>query len=66
MEDYKTLQVMISPDAIRKIRQILMSKKIGGHVDSLDAQWGKILEDIDERKNVSIIETHKDKQKEDK
>tara|TARA_R110002126_G_scaffold179990_1_gene328861 strand:- start:226 stop:426 length:201 start_codon:yes stop_codon:yes gene_type:complete len=66
MDDYKTVQIMISPDAIRKIKQILMSKKIGGHVDSLDAQWGKIIEDINDKKNISIIETKKDKENEEK
>ncbi len=66
MDDYKTVQVMISPDAIRKMRQILMSKKMSGYVGTLEAQWGKIIEDIDDQKNISIIETKKDRENEGK
>ncbi len=66
MDDYKTVQIMISPDALRKIKQILTAKKIGGYIDSLDAQWGKIIEDINAQKNISIIETQKDRENEGK
>jgi hypothetical protein len=66
MDDYKTVQVMISPDAIRKMKQILMSKKMSGYVGTLEAQWGKIIEDIDDQKNISIIETKKDRENEGK
>ena len=66
MDDYKTVQIMISPDAIRKMKQILMSKKMSGYVGTLEAQWGKIIEDIDDQKNISIIETQKDRENEGK
>ena len=66
MDDYKTVQVMISPDAIRKMKQILMSKKMSGYIGTLEAQWGKIIEDIDDQKNISIIETKKDRENEGK
>ena len=66
MDDYKQVQIMISPDALRKIKQILIAKKLGGGLDTLDNQWGKIIDGIQDRKNSITIETQKDKEKEGK
>jgi len=66
MDDYKTVQIMISPDALRKIKQILIAKKMAGHIDTLDNQWGKVIQGINDRKNMITIETQKDKEKEGK
>ena len=70
MDDYKQVQVMISPDALRKIKQILMVKKMAGNLDTLDYQWGKVIQGINDRiqdrKNSITIETKKDKEKEGK
>ena len=64
MDDYKYVQLMISPDALRKIKQILVAKKMAGNIDTLDNQWGKIIDGIQDRKNSITIETQKDKEKE--
>lgn len=64
MDDYKYVQLMISPDALRKIKQILIAKKMAGNIDTLDNQWGKIIDGIQDRKNSITIETQKDKEKE--
>ena len=66
MDDYKYVQLMISPDALRKIKQILIAKKLAGKIDTLDNQWGKIIDGIQDRKNSITIETQKDKEKEGK
>ena len=66
MDDYKYVQLMISPDALRKIKQILMAKKMAGNLDTLDYQWGKVIQGINDRKNLITIETKKDKEKEGK
>ena len=64
MDDYKYVQLMISPDALRKIKQILIAKKMANNIDTLDNQWGKIIDGIQDRKNSITIETKKDKEKE--
>ena len=64
MDDYKQVQLMISPDALRKIKQILIAKKMANNIDTLDNQWGKIIDGIQDRKNSITIETKKDKEKE--
>ena len=64
MDDYKQVQIMISPDALRKIKQILIAKKMANNIDTLDNQWGKIIDGIQDRKNSITIETKKDKEKE--
>ena len=66
MDDYKYVQLMISPDALRKIKQILMTKKMAGNLDTLDYQWGKVIQGINDRKNLITIETKEDKEKEGK
>tara|TARA_R110002012_G_scaffold230545_1_gene403259 strand:+ start:1730 stop:1930 length:201 start_codon:yes stop_codon:yes gene_type:complete len=66
MDDYKYIQIMISPDALSKIRQILMVKKMNDSIDTLDNQWAKIIDGIQDRKNSITIETKKDKEKEGK
>jgi len=66
MDDYKYIQVMISPDALAKIRQILIVKKMNDGIDTLDNQWAKIIDGIQDRKNSITIETKKDKEKEGK
>jgi len=66
MDDYKYVQLMISPDALRKIKQILIAKKMANNIDTLDNQWGKIIDGIQDRKNSITIETQKDKEKEGK
>lgn len=66
MDDYKYVQLMISPDALRKIKQILTAKKMANNIDTLDNQWGKIIDGIQDRKNSITIETKKDKEKEGK
>jgi len=66
MDDYKQVQIMISPDALAKIKQILMTKKMADNLDTLDFQWGKVIQGINDRKNMITIETKKDKEKEGK
>ena len=66
MDDYKYIQIMISPDALAKIRQILIVKKMNDGIDTLDNQWAKIIDGIQDRKNSITIETKKDKEKEGK
>ena len=66
MDDYKYVQLKISPDALRKIKQILIAKKMADKIDTLDNQWGKIIDGIQDRKNSITIETQKDKEKEGK
>ena len=66
MDDYKYVQLMISPDALAKIKQILIAKKMADKIDTLDNQWAKIIDGIQDRKNSITIETKKDKEKEGK
>lgn len=66
MDEYTQVRIMISPDALRKIKQILMAKKMTGNLDTLDYQWGKVIQGINDRKNLITIETKKDKEKEGK
>lgn len=66
MDDYKYVQLIISTDALRKIKQILIAKKMANNIDTLDNQWGKIIDGIQDRKNSITIETKKDKEKEGK
>jgi len=61
MDDYKYVQLMISPDALRKIKQILIAKKMANNIDTLDNQWGKIIDGIQDRKNSVTIETKKER-----
>ena len=63
MDDDKYIQLIVSPDALRKIKQILIAKKIGGGLDTLDNQWAKIVDAVNDRKNSVTIETKKDKEK---
>ena len=66
MDDDKYIQLIVSPDALRKIKQILIAKKMADKIDTLDNQWGKIIDGIQDRKNSITIETKKDKEKEGK
>ena len=66
MDDDKYIQLIVSPDALRKIKQILIAKKMADKIDTLDNQWGKIIDGIQDRKNSITIETQKDKEKEGK
>jgi len=63
MDDYKYVQLMITADAIQKIKQIRIEKKNANHIDTLDNQWGKIIDGIQDRKNSITVETQKDKEK---
>ena len=64
MDDYKYIQLIVSPDALSKIKQILMLRKMNDSFDTLDNQWGKIIDALNDRKNSVTIETQKDKEKE--
>jgi len=61
MDDYKYIQLIVSPDALSKIKQILMLRKMNDSFDTLDNQWGKIIDAVNDRKNSVTIETKKDK-----
>ena len=61
MDDDKYIQLIVSPDALRKIKQILIAKKMADKIDTLDNQWGKIIDAVNDRKNSVTIETKKDK-----
>ena len=61
MDDDKYIQLIVSPDALRKIKQILMVKKMNDSIDTLDNQWEKIVDAVNDRKNSVTIETKKDK-----
>ena len=61
MDDYKYIQLIVSPDAFRKIKQILIAKKMANNIDTLDNQWAKIVDAVNDRKNSVTIETKKDK-----
>ena len=63
MDDDKYIQLIVSPDALRKIKQILIAKKFANNIDSLDNQWAKIVDAVNDRKNSVTIETKKDKEK---
>ena len=63
MDDYKYIQLIVSPDALSKIKQILMLRKMNDSFDTLDNQWGKIIDAVNDRKNSVTIETKKDKEK---
>lgn len=64
MDDDKYIQLIVSPDALRKIKQILIAKKMANNIDTLDNQWAKIIDAVNDRKNSVTIETKKDKEKE--
>jgi hypothetical protein len=64
MDDDKYIQLIVSPDAFRKIKQILMVKKMNDSIDTLDNQWAKVIDAVNDRKNSVTIETKKDKEKE--
>ena len=64
MDDDKYIQLIVSPDAFRKIKQILIAKKMANNIDTLDNQWAKIVDAVNDRKNSVTIETKKDKEKE--
>lgn len=64
MDDDKYIQLIVSPDALRKIKQILIAKKLAGKIDTLDNQWAKVIDAVNDRKNSVTIETKKDKEKE--
>ena len=61
MDDYKYIQLIVSPDALSKIKQILMLRKMNDSFDTLDNQWGKIIDALNDRKNSVTIETKKDR-----
>ncbi len=61
MDDYKYIQLIVSPDALSKIKQILMLRKMNDSFDTLDNQWGKIIDAVNDRKNSVTIETKKDR-----
>ena len=61
MDDYKYIQLIVSPDALRKIKQILIAKKMANNIDTLDNQWAKVIDAVNDRKNSVTIETKKDK-----
>ena len=61
MDDDKYIQLIVSPDALRKIKQILIAKKMANNIDTLDNQWAKIIDAGSDRKNAVTIETKKDK-----
>tara|TARA_R100000231_G_C5230006_1_gene136350 strand:- start:365 stop:556 length:192 start_codon:yes stop_codon:yes gene_type:complete len=63
MDNYKYIQLIVSPDALSKIKQILMLRKMNDSFDTLDNQWGKIIDAVNDRKNSVTIETKKDKEK---
>tara|TARA_Y100000992_G_C21138961_1_gene430398 strand:+ start:255 stop:446 length:192 start_codon:yes stop_codon:yes gene_type:complete len=63
MDDDKYIQLIVSPDALRKIKQILIAKKMANNIDTLDNQWAKIVDAVNDRKNSVTIETKKDKEK---
>ena len=64
MDDYKHIQLIISPDALKAIRTILITKKLGNGLDDLENQWAKIFDAVKDRKNSITIETKKDREKE--
>ena len=61
MDDDKYIQLIVSPDAFRKIKQILIAKRMANNIDTLDNQWAKIIDAVNDRKNSVTIETKKDK-----
>jgi hypothetical protein len=61
MDDDKYIQLIVSPDAFRKIKQILIAKKMANNIDTLDNQWAKIVDAVNDRKNSVTIETKKDR-----
>ena len=61
MDDDKYIQLIVSPDAFRKIKQILIAKKMANNIDTLDNQWAKIIDAVNDRKNSVTIETKKDR-----
>ena len=61
MDDDKYIQLIVSPDALRKIKQILIAKKMANNIDTLDNQWAKIVDAVNDRKNSVTIETKKDR-----
>ena len=63
MDDDKYIQLIVSPDAFRKIKQILIAKRMANNIDTLDNQWAKIVDAVNDRKNSVTIETKKDKEK---
>ena len=63
MDNYKYIQLIVSPDALSKIKQILMLRKMNDSFDTLDNQWGRIIDAVNDRKNSVTIETKKDKEK---
>ena len=42
MDDDKYIQLIVSPDAFRKIKQILIAKKMANNIDTLDNQLSLI------------------------
>ena len=62
MDNHKHIELIISPDALAKIRQILMVKKMNDNIDSLTNQWAKIVDGIKDGKNSITIETKKERE----
>ena len=62
MDNHKHIELIISPDALAKIRQILMIKKMNDNIDSLTNQWAKIVDGIKDGKNSITIETKKERE----
>ena len=62
MDNHKHIELIISPDALAKIRQILMVKKMNDSIDDLTNQWAKIIDGIEDGKNSITIETKKERE----
>ena len=62
MDDHKHIELIISPDALAKIRQILAVKKMNDGIDALTNQWAKIIDAIEDKKNSITIETKKERE----
>ena len=62
MDNHKHIELIVSPDAYKKIGQILMVKKMNDSIDALDNQWAKIIDGIQDGKNSITIETKKERE----
>ena len=62
MNNHKHIELIISPAAYKKIGQILTLKKMNDSIDTLDNQWAKIIDGIQDGKNSITIETKKERE----
>jgi len=62
MDNHKHIELIISPDALAKIKQILTLKKMNESIDALTNQWAKIIDGIQDGKNSITIETKKERE----